>query len=127
MVMQYVEMVPCLSLIDQRWDDVLFVLNEEGQRAKNKSYTETYAYQWLKDGVEIPGATGTHLYLPEGLDTEAQYSVVVRVASGEELETCSIQPKPYHKQGVRKVLRNGQMVIIRDGEYYDIYGHKIEN
>lgn len=123
MVMQYVEMVPCFNLIDQRWDDVLFVLNEEGQRAKFNSYTETLAYQWIKDGVEIPGATGTYLYLPEGLDQNATYSVRVRLNTGEELETCSIHPKPStHKSNVRKVLRNGHIEILRDGAVYDIYG-----
>lgn len=123
MVMQYVEMVPCLNLIDQRWGDVLFVLNEEGQRAVNHSYTETFAYQWVKDGVDIPGATGTYLYVPEGLDPEATYSVRVRLASGEELETCAIHPKVYTSGAPRKVLRDGRIVIIRDGESYDLFGN----
>lgn len=125
MVMQYVEMVPCLNLIDQRWGDVLFVLNEDGQRARSKSYTETFGYQWLKDGQPIPGATGTYLYVPEGLDTESEYSVIVKVASGEELETCTIVPKAYTSSAPKKVLRNGRIIIIRDGETYDLFGNKL--
>jgi hypothetical protein len=59
------------NLVVQRWDDVLVVNNNPDN---NGGYTFT-SYQWYKDGVAIPGATGQ--YYQEVGGVNGTYSVML--------------------------------------------------
>ena len=88
----------CLGkMVYQRWNDVLSIKNPE--YAEGRSFAK---YQWMKNGVEIPGATKSYYYAgwypdiePTGhLDINAYYEVIVVGDSlpGTEWQiTC-----PYH-------------------------------
>jgi len=82
-----VSFVPdCLPIVVQVWDDVLSVINIP---ANNGGHTFV-SYQWLKNGVPIPGETSGNLYLANDADrkTMAQYSCRVTTSSNQELEAC---------------------------------------
>jgi hypothetical protein len=77
------------SIILQKWNDVLALLNS--------SYNGGYDFsdfQWYKNGQVIDGATESYLYTENGrLDTTAQYQVkVTRTVDGVSLLTCPYQP-----------------------------------
>ena len=77
------------SIILQKWNDVLALLNS--------SYNGGYdfsGFQWYKNGQAIDGANESYLYIENGqLDTNAQYQVkVTRAVDGVSLFTCSFQP-----------------------------------
>lgn len=77
------------SIITQRWNDVLGVRSA----LWNGGY-EFVAYQWYKDGVPMSGKIGANLYLPDGFDTNALYSVMLtRIHDGVTAMTCAIQPQ----------------------------------
>ena len=72
------------SIIQQRWNDVLGILNEQ----YNGGYIFT-SYQWYKNGEPIVGATSSILYVPEGLDLSAEYSVLLtRLSDNVTLMSC---------------------------------------
>ncbi len=72
------------SIMAQRWNDVLAVKNEE----YNGGY-EFVSFQWYKNGVVIEGATSSILYLPEGLDLSAEYSVLLtRLSDNVTILSC---------------------------------------
>ncbi len=78
-----------VSVLTQRWNDVLAVKNSE----YNGGYT-FILYQWYKNGQPIEGATGSYLYLPQGLDFSASYSAeLTRVSDHVKLFTCAITPE----------------------------------
>lgn len=76
------------SIIEQKWNDVLALLNNK----YNGGYTFS-AYQWYKDGLPIPGATKSYLY--QELDMDAQYSVELTREDGVVIQTCPFQPTPH--------------------------------
>ncbi len=79
------------TIIIQRWNDVLGVRNS----IYNGGYTFS-AYQWYANGQPLSGATGPNLYLPDGLDAEAQYTVMLtRSDDGRSVFTCPIQPDAF--------------------------------
>lgn len=72
------------TILAQRWNDVLAVKNED----YNGGY-KFVAFQWYKNGQIIEGATSSILYLPEGLDLSAQYSVLLtRLSDNVSTMTC---------------------------------------
>ena len=73
------------SIIEQKWNDVLALLNSK----YNGGYTFS-KYQWYKDGMPILGATNPYLY--ENLDINAQYSVELTRPDGVVMRTCPFQP-----------------------------------
>ena len=72
------------EVIVQRWGDVLAVVNED----YNGGY-KFIAFQWYKDGQIIEGATSSILYEPNGLDSTAEYSVMLTRDDDVMLMTCS--------------------------------------
>ena len=60
------------DIIVQRWNDVLAVVNAD----YNGGY-QFVAFQWYKNGNIIEGANSSILYEPEGLDFDAEYSVLL--------------------------------------------------
>lgn len=72
------------DILVQRWNDVLAVTNED----YNGGY-EFIAFQWFKNGNIIEGATSSILYVEDGLDLTARYSVLLtREGDNLSLMTC---------------------------------------
>ena len=111
------------DLLFQRWDDVLSVKGPD----YNGGYTFT-AYQWLKNGEPISGATKSYYYAEEKLDLTAEYQVNVQLPSGVWLTTCGFVLEVYEEQAPlpKKVIENQRVIIIRDGERYDVLGQKVQ-
>ena len=79
------------SILVQRWNDVLALLNS----GYNGGYTFS-SYQWYKDGVPISGATRPNLYLPGAMDYGAMYSLfLTRAGDGVSQFTCPLIPGEY--------------------------------
>ncbi len=112
---------------------------------KKTGYTFT-SYQWYHDGVAIPGATNANYYSeevdadgnPQPLDGE--YYVELTGTNGTTFKSCpqyfkegeeaeapiedtTLQPYP---APAKKVLLNRQILILHDGNIYNIYGQKVE-
>jgi len=77
------------SIILQKWNDVLALLN-----SSNNGGYEFTDFQWYKDGQAIGGATKSYLYIADNkLDINARYSVkVTRASDGVTLLTCPVAP-----------------------------------
>ncbi len=72
------------SILAQKWNDVMTVLSPK----YNGNYVFS-AYQWYKDGVAIPGATGSYLYEP--LTEGSLYQVALTRANDSiTMMTCPI-------------------------------------
>ena len=75
------------SLVVQKWNDVLALLNEK--------YNDGYFFshiQWYMDGTPIEGATGPYYYVPNGnLNFGSEYcALLTRTDDGESYFTCPI-------------------------------------
>ncbi|MBP1639970.1 MAG: hypothetical protein H6Q17_1553, partial [Bacteroidetes bacterium] len=77
------------SVILQKWNDVLALLNS----SYNGGY-EFLSYQWYKNSQILDGETKSYLYVKNGtLDATAEYKAkVTRVNDGVALFTCPIVP-----------------------------------
>jgi hypothetical protein len=72
------------SILVQRWGDVLAVTNKD----YNGGY-DFVAFQWYKNGAPIEGANSSILYDPDGLDINAEYSVLLtRRDDNVTIKTC---------------------------------------
>lgn len=79
------------SIIHQKWNDVLAVLNEQHNNPDGDGY-DFSAYQWYFDGNAIPGANGSYYYTRDAeLDASGDYSVLLtRANDGVRMPTCPI-------------------------------------
>ena len=75
------------GIIYQRWNDVLSVKNPI--YANGRSYV---AYQWIKDGMPINGATKSYYYANDGLDFAATYEVELTDSLGNKFLSCAYRP-----------------------------------
>lgn len=114
------------SLIQQRWDDVLGILNSE----YNGGYNFTQ-FQWYRNGQAIEGATEAYLYIEEKLKAGDAYAVEMK-QNGETraLRTCAyvvpaIAAAP--DAAPQKTLQNGHIVIRVNGHTYNAQGMKLED
>lgn len=100
------------SIVAQRWNDVLGVRSA----AWNGGY-EFDRYQWYKDGMPIDGETGANLYVADGLDAGAQYSVLLRrAADGVEIMTCPVQPEMFSDIEVTPTVTfSGGSIEVKSG------------
>ena len=95
---------------------------------------EFSAYQWYRNGVAIPGATESILYLGQGITFNEGDIVLVELTdkSGLTLKSCpqTIDKvnnyAPESNNAPRKVLQDQRIRILRDGSVYDIYGQKVK-
>ncbi|MBO7458023.1 MAG: hypothetical protein J6T80_02045 [Paludibacteraceae bacterium] len=115
------------SLIQQRWDDVLGILNSE----YNSGY-DFREFQWYRNNVAIEGATEPYLYEPDKLKPGDEYSVELKQPDEERsLRTCAyIVPAPASMtpQTIRqKMLRDGRLVIIVGDAIYNAQGQIINH
>ena len=77
-------------LVDQRWNDVLAVFN---QNYNGGYYFSTV--QWYQDDVPVYSSAPyqTYLYQPQGLNTASQYyAALTRMDDGKTFCTCSMTP-----------------------------------
>lgn len=114
------------SLIQQRWDDVLGILNEE----YNGGY-DFRTFQWYHNGEAIAGATEPYLYVEQLLTPGDRYRVEMK-QPGEEraLSTCEYivpdRPSNAPAAAPQKQLQNGRIYINVNGCTYNAYGQKIK-
>jgi hypothetical protein len=100
------------QIITQRWNDVLSVVNVQTQEKllynnQPNSGDIFISYQWYKNGVKIDGAVGSYIYVPEGLDMNACYSVVLmRADDVAPVFTCEFCPVPVEGDLVVRVNPN---------------------
>ncbi len=73
------------NVIFQRWSDVLSLYNTDVLG------DSVIAFQWLKNDVEIEGATKSYYYAHDGLDLNALYSVRLLMPDSTVLYTCDFQ------------------------------------
>lgn len=87
-------------LVQQRWDDVMALYNQN----YNGGYYFS-AIQWYQAGMPI--ATGSpyqsYIYQPGGLNTEADYwAALTRMDDGKTFCTCPLRPTPYIQDAPEK-------------------------
>ncbi len=78
------------SIIEQKWNDVLALLNERF----NGGYVFS-DYEWYKNGNKILGSTASYLYVGpyDMLDFTAEYRVLItRIDDDVKLFTCPVTP-----------------------------------
>ena len=99
------------DVIVQRWNDVLGL--------RNRDYNGGYdfsSYQWYKDGTPLDGATSPILYAPGGLDSAADYTMLLtRVSDGVTQFTCPVRPQLYADTEIEiypSVVFSGQTVAV---------------
>lgn len=118
---EYMSM-PCRSLIFQRWGDLLSVLNSDS--IGGLQFTN---FQWLKNDVEIPGATMSYYYEPNGLDLSAQYAIRVTTAD-TTFTSCPFAPVVYNAPAptATKRIVGNRLIIENNGAQYNALGVKIK-
>lgn len=90
------------------------------------------AYQWFKNGTPIEGATQSIYHTAEPFTLGDEYFVVLTDKNGMTLPSCSqtINDVPDFNQTnaapAKKVLSNQHMYIVREGQTYTIYGHRVQ-
>ena len=90
------------------------------------------AYQWFKNGTPIEGATQSIYHTAEPFTLGDEYFVVLTDKNGMTLPSCSqtINDVPDFNQPnaapAKKVLSNQHMYIVREGQTYTIYGHRVQ-
>lgn len=108
------------SLIQQRWDDVLGVLNSE----YNGGY-DFREFQWYHNGQPIEGATDSYLYAQDKLQPGDEYIVELKLPGEERgLKTCAfVVPKRNEAPAsTQKVMQNGNFYILVNGHLYNAQG-----
>jgi len=119
------------NLIELHWDDMLTFLAPD----INGGLTFT-SYQWYQEGLAIEGATKSYYYDPN-MQSDTEYTVCVTTEDGVELWVCPFTPADVdpRRQGLeftetgtpaRKVIRNGQLLIITNGHTYTAQGQLIQ-
>lgn len=112
------------SLIQQRWDDVLGILNSE----YNGGYNFTQ-FQWYRNEQAIEGATEAYLYIEEKLKAGDTYAVEMKQdGEARALRTCAyVVPATAAAPDAapQKTLQNGHIVIRVNGHTYNAQGMKI--
>lgn len=114
---------PCVQMIMQRWGDVLSVINQQ-----KLGDVHPVSFQWMRDGVDIPGETRSYYYAPEGLSLTSVYAMRIVTEAGEEIVSCDLQPTSYQQKqapAATKQIRNGQLEIIVNKQTYNAQGEKL--
>ena len=124
------------DLLYRKWNDVMFVNNGSINNGGDSTFV---AYQWYKDGKLIEGATN-QWYQEENPNenTRTEYYCKITDKNGKVIYTCGtyfsdMKPslnynkhKPEEKVAARKIMRDGQFLVERDGQLYTITGERVE-
>lgn len=118
---------PCRNLIFQRWGDVLSVMNQQVVQEQYPQYSpmEFASFQWMRDSIDIPGATLSYYYEEGGLSMSSYYQVRVTTVEGDTITSCAFYPESYTKpqqSAYRKVIENQQLIIIVNDKCYNAQG-----
>lgn len=111
-------------ILAQRWMDVIGVKNEKyndcGGLSSSFNFTE---FQWYKNGNLIDGATGSNLYVPDGLDINSYYTVrLVRSSDGVAQYSCQLVPRNFsgdNKVNVSSLAATRTLFEPNESEYYE--------
>ena len=132
----------CRDLVYRKWNDLMFVNNGSINNGGNGNFVE---YQWYKveergtKGILIEGATD-QWYQDENLKNDNHYKYYCKVTDkdGKVIYTCpqvfsaldysakEDPHKPDVKVAARKIMRDGQFLVERDGQLYTITGERVE-
>ncbi len=75
------------SVLAQRWNDVIGLRNKDYNGYNNDEFTN---YQWYINGQPILEATAPNLYVPDGLDFSAQYTLrMMRISDSQYHYVCA--------------------------------------
>ena len=107
------------KVLAQRWNDVLAVKNEKYNHVWNDNDTSGYqfvAFQWYKNGQPIEDATSSILYEPDGLDLDAEYTVLLtRLPDNVSIMSCVADLKDLAADDSDKVVvfeKNKMMSVL---------------
>ena len=108
--------------LHQKYGRLLFIDNnpENGLIPVGRKLIFT-AYQWFKDGRAIQGATG-QFYTDDGRLLKGEYYVQVTATDGITYQTCPIVLTGEDEVQTVKCWRSGQLLLLRDGIYYNLLG-----
>lgn len=114
------------SVFAQKWQNVLAVYNKD----YNGGY-DFVAFQWFLNGTPIEGATSSIYHTTEDFTPGDEYQVLLTRSDGVTMISCpktivetSIKQAP--EQTTEKKWEQNQLYIIREGQYYNILGEKIQ-
>ena len=109
------------SFIQQRWDDVLGILNQ----TYNGGY-DFREFQWYCNGQPIQGGTEAYLYVEEKLKPGDEYIVELKHPGDERgLKTCAYVVPAYQAASAvksKKIIKNGDIYIVVNGRTYNAQG-----
>ncbi len=100
---------------------------------QNKGFSFTH-YQWYRNGEPIVGATDANYHSELPFEAGDEYFVMLTDQSGITLPSCpqeipeevpSFEPEP-NAAPAKKAVFNQQMLIIRDGKMYNVFGQRIK-
>jgi len=110
-------------IIEQKWNDVLALLNSK----YNGGY-ELSDFHWYRNGTLLEGQTSSYIYLPEGLTKGDEYYAEATTQTGEKLTTCSYIVEDREKrasQSANKRIINGSLQIQVNNTIYNAQGFSI--
>lgn len=104
------------SIIAQRWNDVLGVKNS----SLNGGY-DFVMFQWYKNDTPLVGRTSANLYEEAGLDTEAEYKVLLtRKSDGVSMFTCPVKPATFDVEDVPVIVIKAAETITVQAQSYGV-------
>lgn len=111
------------TFVQQRWDDVLGILN-----AANNGGYEFAHFQWYRDNLPIEGATDAYLYEENKLNPNSEYMVLLTIDGQRGILTCPFVPQvPAAPASVskNKVIDNNHLYIILNEQIYNAQGQLV--
>lgn len=120
--------VDLAGFVHHKWDDVLFVDNNpDNGHPDSKRDMQFSSWQWYKDGEAVDGATEQFYYEPGGLS--GNYQVQMTATDGTIYRSCvetfaSAEQQQTPKAPSRKLLQDGQLLIIVGGKSYTMFGQQ---
>jgi len=113
--------------LHQKYGRMLFIDNnpENGIIPAGRKLVFT-AYRWFRNGHAIDGATEQY-YTEDGKLLKGEYYAEVTATDGITYKTCPIVLYGEEEEAeVVKCWRNGQLLLLKDGVYYNLLGEKVE-
>lgn len=115
------------GFVHRKGNDVVFVDNSGKHSDDGITFV---AYQWYKNGEKMDGETGQFYY--EYLGLNGLYYVVMTGADGRQYRSCEYEYRPIQgldttpsEQTVRKILRNGQLLLLVGEKMYNALGQEV--
>lgn len=122
------------NIFKLKFNNVL-VVYQPGYGGNAELKTEFTNYQWYRNGAPVLGATGSILYLGQGVTFNEGDVVYVELTdkNGLTLPSCpqELHNIPDYTQQpnnapAHKVIQNQKIVILRDEKTYNIYGQRVQ-